>query len=175
LLSASLLSGCATLGGNPAPAALGGSKYRSIKDDPEPATLAPPPAPRPQKKATTVVPARPYRPAVGRPIERPNCGTGTACLARLKALIADPERRWIKEPAPSVEYANGTRLFAYRALRSKLSCAEITLALNEIDAAESAFRSPVAGVSATQASRVLSLGADVGQELRAEFKSRCTR
>jgi hypothetical protein len=33
----------------------------------------------------------------------------------------------------------------------------------------------VAGVSATQASRVLSLGADVGQELRAEFKSRCTR
>ena len=169
LLCAALLSGCATLGGNLAPAALGG-KHRSIKDDPEPAAAAPPP---PQKKVAMTAPPKTYRPAVGRPIEQPNCGTGTACLARLKALIADPERRWISHSASAAEVANGTRLFAYRALRDKLSCAEIRLALAEIEAAETAFRAPVAGVSATQASRVLSLNAEVGQELRAELAARC--
>ena len=40
LLATSLLSGCATMGGQPAPAALGAGKQRSIKDDPEPAPAA---------------------------------------------------------------------------------------------------------------------------------------
>jgi hypothetical protein len=170
VLSASLLSGCATLGGNLAPAALGAGKHRSIKDDPEPAAGAPPP---PQRKAAATAPPRIYRPAAGRPIEQPSCGTGTDCLVRLKSLIADPDRRWIGQPASSAEYANGTRLFAYRALRDRLSCSEIALALTEIEAADSAFRSPVPGVSANQASRVLALGAEVAQALRAEFKGRC--
>lgn len=165
-LCASLLSGCATLGGNLAPAALGG-KHRSIKDDPEPAAAAPP---APRTKVVVAAPPKTYRPAVGRP---PSCGTGTTCLVRLKALIADPERRWIGHSASAAEVANGTRLFAFRALRDKLSCAEIRLALAEIDAADTTFRSPVAGVNATQASRVLSLNAEVGQELRAELAARC--
>jgi hypothetical protein len=169
LLCASLLSGCASLGGNLAPTALGGT-HRSIKDDPEPAAEPPPP---PQKKMAVAAPPKTYRPAVGRPIEQPNCGTGTTCLVRLKALIADPERRWISHSPSAAEIANGTRLFAFRALREKLSCAEIRLALAEIDAVETSFRSPVAGVSATQASRVLSLNAEVGQELRAELAARC--
>jgi hypothetical protein len=118
-------------------------------------------------------PPKTYRPAVGRPTEQPSCGRGTTCLVRLKALIADPERRWISHSASAVEVANGTRLFAFRALRDRLSCAEITLALTEIDAADITFRSPMAGVSTTQASRVLSLNAEVGQELRAELAARC--
>jgi hypothetical protein len=174
LVAASLLSGCASLGGSFAPSALGGAKQRSIKDDAAPAALAPPPppAPRPQKKVAAAAPPKPYRPAAGSRVEPPSC-TGTDCIVRLKALIADPERRWISERPSPIEFANGTRLFAYRALRDKLTCAELTLALTEIDRAATTFRSPVPGVSARQASNVLALNAAVGQELRTEFTGRC--
>jgi hypothetical protein len=173
LLAGSLLSGCATIGGHLAPTALGAGKHRSIKDDPEPTALAPPPAPVPRKKVAVIPPPRPYQPAAGKRVEMPSCGTGTDCVVRLKALIEDPERRWINQPPSPVEFANGTRLFAYRALREKLTCAEIALALREIDQAAITFLSPVAGVTARQATNVLALNAAVGQELRAEFGSRC--
>jgi hypothetical protein len=173
LLAATLLSGCATFGANVWPTALGAAKHRSIKDDPEPATLAPHPAPPPHRKMATVTPNRTYRPAGGSRAELPSCGTGTDCLVRLKALIGDPERGWIHQHPTPAELANGTRLFAYRALRGQLSCAEITLALGEIDAAARTFRSPVQGVSARQANNVLALNASVGQELRSESRSRC--
>ena len=154
------------------PSALGAAGQRSIKDTPEPATLAPPPAPAPQKKMATIAPRRPYQPAAGSRVEPPSC-TGTDCVVQLKALIEDPERRWINQRPSPLEFANGTRLFAYRGLRAKLTCAEITLALGEIDQAATTFRSPVTGVSARQASSVLMLAAAVGQELRAEFAGRC--
>jgi len=170
LVAASLLSGCATFGGNVAPSALGAAGQRSIKDTPEPATLAPPP--QPHKKLATVAPRRPYQPAAGSRVEPPSC-TGTDCVVQLKALIEDPERRWINQRPSPLEFANGTRLFAYRGLREKLTCTEITLALGEIDQAATTFRSPVPGVSARQASSVLTLAAAVGQQLRAEFGSRC--
>jgi hypothetical protein len=169
-----LLSGCASLGSNATPSTLGGSTHRSIKDDQEPAALPTPPStPRPRKKLAVIAPNRPYHPAAGSRAELPTCGTGTACLVRLKALIGDPERRWINQHATPTEFANGTRLFAYRALRDKLTCAEIVLALGEIDQAATTFRSPVQGVGARQASNVLALNAAVGEELRAEFATRC--
>ena len=94
-------------------------------------------------------------------------------MVRLKAMIADPGRSWIAHAQSPKEYANGTRLFAYRALRDKLSCAEITSALNEIDAAARTFATPVAGVTAEQANHLLSLNSEVGQDLRTEFSNRC--
>ena len=117
-------------------------------------------------------PKQPYRPAAGGRIEMPSC-TGTDCVVRLKALISDPERRWIKQRPSAVEFANGTRLFAYRALRDKLSCAELTLALGEIEQMETTFRSAVPGISARQTSNVLALNMAVGAELRSEFAGRC--
>ena len=94
-------------------------------------------------------------------------------MVRLKAMIGDPSRGWINHRPPAAEYANGTRLFAYRALRDRLSCTELRAALNEIDAAEKTFRSPVPGIDAGRASHVLSLNAEVGQELRTEAHGRC--
>ena len=173
MLAASLLSGCATIGGPLGPTALGAGKYRSIKDDLEPMALAPPPAPAPRKKVAVIPPRRPYQPAAGKRVEMPTCGTGTDCVVRLKALIEDPERRWINQRPSSIEFANGTRLFAYRALREKLTCAEIALALSEIDQAAITFLAPAPGISARQANNVLALNAAVGQELRAESGSRC--
>ncbi len=90
-------------------------------------------------------------------------------MVRLKAMIDDPSRSWIGKPQPPAEYANGTRLFAYRALHTQLTCPQLITALNEIAAAANTFRAPVQGVSAAQAKRVLALNADVERELRAEF------
>lgn len=94
-------------------------------------------------------------------------------MVRLKAMIDDPSRGWIGKPQSPAEYANGTRLFAYRALHSQLACPQLTTALNEIAAATATFKAPVPGVSAQQARRVLALSTDVEQELRVEFASRC--
>ena len=94
-------------------------------------------------------------------------------MARLKAMIESPNRDWIGRPQPPAEYANGTRLFAYRALRSQLTCAQITAALAEIGTAAASFTTPVPGVSAQQVRRVLVLNSEVQRELQAEFTARC--
>lgn len=175
LSAAFLLSGCATMSGPQTPAALGAGKHRSIKDDPEPAYQAAAPKQAQPKSPKTAMVA-PYRPAAAnRPPHpgMPTCAAGSDCTVRLKAMIDDPSHGWIGQPQSPAEYANGTRLFAYRVLRDKLTCNEIGVALTEIDAAAKTFRLPVAGVSAEQASRLLALNSDVRQELGAELRSRC--
>jgi hypothetical protein len=94
-------------------------------------------------------------------------------LLRLKALVEDPQRRWIGNPQPAAEYAEGVRLFAYRVLRTQLSCEELALGLAEIDAAAAAYRRPVPGVTPDQARRVRVLSGEVAKELKAERASRC--
>src|SRR6185295_3308255 len=169
LLAASLLTGCASVGG---PAALGAGKHRSIKDDPEPATALPA-----QKQATAktalAAPQQHAAPTAAKIAAPPSCATGSDCMTQLKTMVDDPTRSWMRRRVGPVEYSNGTRLFAYRALRDKLSCPEITLALGEIQAAAGAFHTPVAGVNAAQAARLLQLNSDVGLELRGEFAARC--
>jgi hypothetical protein len=169
-----LLSGCATLGSQPPLSALGADagKQRSIKDDLTPAV--PTPAPKMPAKAAPPTPRAP-RPAAGpkSPAESPGCASGRECTALLQALIEDPKRSWIGQFQPPAEYANGTRLFAYRALHGQLSCRELSLALSEIGWAEKVFRAPVAGVTTAQASRVLALNNEVAKELRAEVSRRC--
>ena len=94
--------------------------------------------------------------------------------ARLfKAMIDDPSRGWIGKPQSPAEYANGTRLFAYRALRGQLTCPQLGTALNEVAVTANTYRAPVQGVSAAQAKRVLALNTDVERELRAEIAARC--
>jgi len=170
-----LLSGCATLGSQPPLSALSADagKQRSIKDDL--AAAVPTPAPKmPAKAAPPPLPRAP-RPAAGpkSPAGLPGCATGSQCTASLQALISDPKRSWIGQFQPPAEYANGTRLFAYRALSGQLSCRELSQALSEIGWAEKVFRAPVAGVTTAQAGRVLALNSEVEKELRAEVSRRC--
>jgi hypothetical protein len=169
-----LLSGCMTVGIS-GPAALGAGTHRSIKDDPEPEIAAPAPKQAPAKTAVALPPPRPQQPRAAAPerAEVPTCATGSDCMVRLKAMIDDPSRSWIGKAQPPVEYANGTRLFAYRALRAQLTCPQLTTAQGEIAAAAVTFGAPVQGISAAQAKRVLALNADVARELRAEFAGRC--
>jgi hypothetical protein len=95
------------------------------------------------------------------------------CLDRLKTLLEDRERKWIGQPQAAKEHADGTRQFAYRALRARLTCKELALAIDEIAKAVRAFVAPVAGVSSEQVVRVRALDAQVQDELRAEHASRC--
>ena len=170
-----LLSGCMALGSS-GPAALGAGTHRSIKDDPEPVAVAPAPKQVPPPKTAIVLPPpRPQSPRAATPkrAEAPSCASGSECMVRLKAMIDDPSRAWIGKPQSPAEYANGTRLFAYRALHSQLACPQLTTALNEVAAAANAYRQPVQGVSAAQAKGVLTLNTEVERELRSEFARRC--
>lgn len=170
-----LLSGCMALGSS-GPAALGAGVHRSIKDDPEPVVVAPAPKQAPPAKMAVVLPPprpQPPRAATPKHADAPSCATGSECMVRLKAMIDDPSRSWIGKPQSPAEYANGTRLFAYRALHGRLTCPQLTSALNEVATAANAYRQPVRGVSAAQAKRVLALNTDVEWELRSEFARRC--
>lgn len=170
-----LLSGCMALGSS-GPAALGAGTHRSIKDDPEPpAVTTPSPKQAPAKMAVVLPPPRPQPPRVVtlKRADAPSCVTGSECMVRLKAMIDDPSRGWIGKPQSPAEYANGTRLFAYRALHSQLTCPQLGTALNEVALAANSYRAPVQGVSAAQAKRVLALNTDVERELRAEIAGRC--
>jgi hypothetical protein len=172
--AALLLSGCMTVGIS-GPAALGAGTHRSIKDDPEPEFIAPAPKQAPAKMAIALPPPRPQqsRAAAPKRTDVPTCATGSDCMVRLKAMIDDPSRSWIGKAQPPAEFANGTRLFAYRALRTQLTCLQLTTALGEIAAATGSFGAPVPGISAVQAKRVLVLSADVERELRGEFARHC--
>jgi hypothetical protein len=180
-----LVSGCAAFVSQP----LVFGSYRSIKDDPEDApahALSPAQKPKaaPPKAAAAPKPAVPktaapakqpkvtYRPASAPPVTA--CEGESACMAQLKALIDNPDRSWIGKPETPTDHATGTRLFAYRALHAKLSCEELTRAIDELTEAANTFSEPPGSISAQRASQVRALNAAVETELRAERTRRCS-
>lgn len=162
----------------------------SIKDDWTPVVMKASNAPAepvaPAKPATPVRPVAPVKPvpakptppklkqAIAPPEEHPlGCDTSADCLARLKALVDDPKRAWVGQLLAPMDYADGTRFFAYRALRGKLTCDELAKGVVEIDAAANALGSPALTMSATLVARVRTLAREVGAELRLERANRC--
>ena len=73
--------------------------------------------------ATTVAASPSVKPRAGAspPRQAAACKTDNDCVVILSALIKDPKRAWIGRPQSAAEYANGTRFFAYRALRRTLT------------------------------------------------------
>jgi hypothetical protein len=102
-----------------------------------------------------------------------SCGTVLQCKAALKAMIDDPKRSWVGQRQSAGAFADGTRLFAYRGLRAKLSCAELALAMNEIRAGAKSLVEPVPGVAPDRASRTRALAAQIEAELQRERSGRC--
>lgn len=94
------------------------------------------------------------------------CSTPEACGMRLKKIIKDPKRDWVGQLQTPDVYANGTRLFSYRALRKKLSCGELDAALNE-------FKQAAPSLQAGHYERVRVLLTTVNRELRTERNKRC--
>jgi hypothetical protein len=170
-----LLAGCAVFGNPAEPGSASGRGHLSLKDQWTPARAH---AAATVTKVASVVPARPVSPPQARDKgegsgRSAGCGSDDGCLARLKALLDDPSRKWVGQPQPPAEHANGTRQFAYRVLRTKLSCNELVLAIDEIVSATGTFRTPVQGVPLDQVVRIRTLNAQVEAELRAERASRC--
>jgi hypothetical protein len=126
------------------------SNYRSA---------APPPSPT----VATIAPAN----------ESGSCGSADQCALLLRIMVDDPERSWINERPSVATYSNGTRLFAYLALRTKLSCRQLATALDETRAARSSLSQSVPALTLEHLSRVRTLNAQVEGELRAEQTERC--
>ena len=170
LTVAVILCGCGSFASNPPTADIASVEAAgSLKDSWVPSVV--------QAAATKVYAA---------PIGKPNpqvvpaqaqgaaaCQTDSDCVVILAALINDPKRRWIGQPQTAAEYANGTRFFAYRALRTRLSCRQLKRAIDDTKVAAARLQAPTLGVSAAQAASALSLSAAVAGELRSEIAGRC--
>ena len=103
----------------------------------------------------------------------PGCGNLDACVRELNELMRKGNREWVRtQPTPQA-FASGTRLFALRALRSSLTCKELSQGLSQIAAAAKFLAEPIAGVDAAQQERIRGLNLEVERELRTETRSRC--
>jgi len=100
------------------------------------------------------------------------------CVARrqatLKSMLADDERKWLKERPTPLAHASGVRLFAFRSKKAELSCEELGHARKEAEAAPKALKSQK-GLSPAQISRASLFAAEVRKELAAEMKRRRCR
>lgn len=100
------------------------------------------------------------------PKPRAGCKTAEACAAVLRKLVSGKNRDWIGKVQPPEAYDDGTRLFAYRALKRKLTCAELARAFHETrEVLPSLVEQAHAG------SRTLMQA--IQRELAAERRSRC--
>ena len=100
--------------------------------------------------------------------EADSCPTPEKCATQLKMLVADPVRNWVGQPQSAEAYANGTRLFAYRALKKKLTCDELHRALVETESAGPSLQGP-------RYEGARKLMGDVRRELGAEKTRRCRK
>ncbi len=95
--------------------------------------------------------------------------------ATLQAMVGDPARKWVKEPASPAAYASGVRLFAFKNKKKDLSCEELAHGRKEAEAGPAALRSNGTGLTAGQVSRGAMLAHDVGRELGTEYNRRCKK
>ena len=146
-----------------------------------PPALPPPPKSKPlpdlaiSAPPVLPLPPGPPRALTERELEKDTmrCGVGVDCLAVLRAMVADPKQLWMMRAPTPMEFSNGTRLFAYRALRRTLDCGKLRFAGAELDWALDTFSRGVDGIDAAQRARVAALAREVRAELEAEIKQRC--
>ena len=154
----------------------------------DPALTARPPEPRvaaadntqpPKTQAPKAqAPKAPVAPKVAAPKDAPAkgaaaCAEGNGCVAQLKGMVTGADRGWIGRPQAPQQFADGTRLFAYRALRPKLSCRELSLAIGEIAVASKRLLDSASAIPQDRAQNVAALANDVAGELTSEQASRC--
>jgi hypothetical protein len=93
--------------------------------------------------------------------------------ATLKSMIADEDRKWVKEPSSPQAHASGVRLFAFRSRKKELSCEELAIGRREADSVPKALKGPEGkSMSPAQVSRANMFAAEVSKELAAEMRTR---
>lgn len=137
-------------------------------------TPAPPPSVRPQP-SPQVQPQPQPRPLTESDLagDTTRCGVGVDCLAVLRAMVSDPQQSWMARTPTLTDFTSGTRLFAYRALRTTLDCGKLRFANAELDWAVDTFNGTIEGIDAAHRARVSALATAVRAEIQAEIKSRC--
>jgi hypothetical protein len=165
-----MLAGCAIF----EPEAKARAQRQTLKDDAwtQP-TLAPAKPTRTSNFRTAQKPPALPATAAAADNELGSCATAEQCALLLRLLVDDPTRSWISQRPSGAVYANGTRAFAYLALRAKLTCKELTLALDDVQTADRSLNASIAGLMRAQVDRVRALNARVNQALRAEQADRC--
>jgi len=94
--------------------------------------------------------------------------------AMVRAMSADPTRSWMTQSADRDTVSSGVRLFAYQNVRDKLSCAELTSAVSDLDAAKKILaEGPAAGQSMQRHIDIKALTDDVRAALAASKIRRC--
>ena len=92
---------------------------------------------------------------------------------RLKAMLADKDRAWVRDAPTPQAHASGVRLFAFRARKKELSCEELAHGRREADGAAKSLRGPDGqGLSPAQISRASMFAAEVSRELSTEMRAR---
>jgi hypothetical protein len=94
--------------------------------------------------------------------------------ATLRAMLADKDHTWVKEPANAQAHASGVRLFAFRAKKAELSCEELAHGRKEAAGAPKTLKSSQ-DLSPAQISRASLFAAEVTKELTAEMRKRRCR
>jgi hypothetical protein len=93
--------------------------------------------------------------------------------ATLKSMLADDQRKWVKEPTTPHAHASGVRLFAFRSRKKELSCEELAIGRREADSVPKSLKGPEGkSLSPAQVSRANMFAAEVSRELAAEMRSR---
>jgi hypothetical protein len=152
----------------------------SAQPQPEP---APEPRPEPQAEQRPEPKPEPLPEPRAAPVPEPSrearadpnaelCGEQT-CAALFRAMIDSPDRAWIRERDTPARLATGVRIYAYRTLRPRLTCEELSLGIKDVIQAAAALSYPVEGFASEQLTRLQIVAAQVETELRAERKARC--
>jgi hypothetical protein len=93
--------------------------------------------------------------------------------ATLKSMIADENRKWVREPSTPQAHASGVRLFAFRSRKKDLSCEELAIGRREADSVPKTLKGPEGkSMSPAQVSRANMFAAEVSRELAAEMRAR---
>jgi len=92
----------------------------------------------------------------------------------LKAMLADKDRGWVKEPASPHAHASGVRLFAFRSAKADLTCEQLAHGRKEAEGAPKALKGGQ-GLSPAQISRASMFATEVNKELAVEMKKRRCR
>lgn len=100
-----------------------------------------------------------------------------ACIAKrqatLRAMLADRDRKWVRDPAGANAYAGGVRLFAFKTRKKELSCPELAAGRREAEAGPALLRGPAGKhLTLAQVSRGVMLSTEVSRELSGELKRR---
>ena len=100
------------------------------------------------------------------------------CIASRTAayneMVADKQHAWVNRPASRSLHASGIRMFAFKATKAQLTCAQLTAGINEASSVRGALAGSMQGVSADRISQAKALADETRAELqKVRLKKRC--